>query len=76
MVSPSTVSQVHWPIPASDAGAAGHTARVALLRRSAGFVDDAVLLLLVAWLWPVAILLLGLPLTLFLRFLLEIAQQL
>lgn len=75
MVSPSTVSQVHWSVPASEGGAAGQTARVAL-RRSARFVDDAVLLLLVAWLWPVAILLLGLPLTLFLRFLLEIAQRL
>ena len=39
-----------------------------------GFVDDAVLLLLVAWLCPFVILLLGMPLMLVVRLLLEIAQ--
>jgi hypothetical protein len=45
------------------------------VRKSVGFVDDVVLLLLVAWLCPFVILLLGMPLMLSVRFLLEIAQR-
>jgi hypothetical protein len=58
----------------STEGAAGTSARGAL-RTGVGLVDDAVLLLLVAWAGPIAILLLGMPLMLSVRFLLEIAQR-
>jgi hypothetical protein len=40
-----------------------------------GYLDDAVLLLVAAWLFPVVILLLGAPVALAVRFLLEIAQR-
>ena len=45
------------------------------MRKSVGFLDDAALLLLVAWLCPFVILLLGMPLMLVVRLLLEIAQR-
>ena len=40
-----------------------------------GLLDDAVMLLLVIWLFPVAILLIGMPVVLLVRVLLEIAKR-
>jgi len=58
----------------STEGAAGNSV-TGTLRAGVGLAGDAVLLLLVAWLCPIAILLLGMPLMLSVRFLLEIAQR-
>ena len=74
MVSTSLVSGEPWPSSGSDQGAARSSARIGL-RKTMGFIDDAVLLLVVVWLFPIAIVLLGAIVTLPLRLLLEIVQR-
>ena len=74
MVSTSTVSSERWPNLAGEGVAARNSGRVAL-RKAVGYLDDAVLLLVVAWLFPAVILLLGAPVALAVRFVLEIAQR-
>lgn len=49
---------------------------VGVLRTLAGFVEDAALLLLIVLMIPVSILVIGVPIALFLRVLLEIARRL
>ncbi len=53
-----------------------HDGPPAPLRNILGLVDDAVLLLLVVLLFPLAILLIGTPVALFVRLLIEIARRL
>ena len=81
----SITSDGQWPVPGAE-NAAGRQTRLGVqakpsarrgpLRRILGFVDDVVLLLLVVLLFPLVILLLGSPVALFVRLLVEIAQRL
>jgi len=75
MVSTTAVSDERWPSPANEAGAARDGVKGAL-RKGVGFFGDTVLVLLVVWLFPVAIIVLAAPLMLCVRFVLEIAQRL
>lgn len=47
----------------------------AVRHRALGLLDDVAMVLLVAWLLPVAILLIGMPVVLLVRIVLEIAQR-
>jgi hypothetical protein len=80
----SIASEDRWPVEAEPAaalapGVGAETAprrREKPLRNVLGLLDDAALLLLVALLFPVVILLIGTPLALLVRLILEIAQRL
>lgn len=83
MVSHAVSSDECRPVEAARA-AADHTLGPAaspkvgapsLLRRIAGGLEDAILLLLVVYLFPVAILVVGTPIALLARLALEIASR-
>jgi hypothetical protein len=84
-VTTSIASDGQWPV-----AVAGNTAgrepgisvqakaggRRSSVRKILGLLDDAVWLLLVVLLFPLVILLIGMPVALFVRLLVEIAQRL
>ena len=80
----SIASDGRWAVAAVE-NPAGHERRISgraergdvrrLLRKLVGLLDDAVMLLLVIWLFPLAILLFGAPVALLVRLLIEISQR-
>jgi hypothetical protein len=81
----SIASDGQWPIAVAENAARRGTGisvgatpggRGSPLRSILGFLDDAVLLVLVVLLFPLVILLVGTPVVLFARLLMEIAQRL
>jgi len=84
-VTTSIASDGQWPVPVAE-NAAGRETRISVhakpsgrrspLRRILDLVDDAVLLLLIVLLFPLVILLVGMPVALLVRLLVEIAQRL
>jgi hypothetical protein len=84
-VNTSIASDGQWPVAVAENAAGRETGisvqakphgRRSPLRTVLGLVDDAVLLLLVVLLFPLVILLVGTPVALFVRLLIEIAQRL
>ena len=73
----SIASTERWPI-APRGGVSGIVApggaRQAV-RRLVGLLDDAAFLLLAVWLFPAAVLVVGIPLALLVRLLLEMADR-
>lgn len=81
----SVASDGQWPVAAAENAARRETGltveakphgRRRPLRTLLGLVDDGVLLLLVVLLFPLVILLVGTPVALFVRLLIEIAHRL
>lgn len=81
----SVASDGQWPVAVAE-NAPGRGPGISVqakpgsrrspLRNILGLLDDAVLLLLVVLLFPLVILLIGTPVALFVRLLIEIAQRL
>jgi hypothetical protein len=84
-VTTSIASGGEWPVAAAE-NAIGHKPDISEqatpanrrnpVRNILRLLDDAVLLLLVVLLFPLAVLLVGTPVVLFVRLLIEIAQRL
>lgn len=79
MVTTSIASNEQWPVAAAGNSAVAVEARPAdrtrPLRRLRGLLEDAVLLMLFVLLFPLIILLIGTPIALFVRILVEIARR-
>lgn len=69
----SITSDGQWPVAAVQAKPGSRTS---LLCNILGLLDDAVVLLVVVLLFPLVILLVGTPVALLVRLLMEIAQRL
>jgi hypothetical protein len=85
MVTTSITSDGRWPVVAAETTASREPSvsvhsqpvgRKSSLRKIRGLLNEAVLLLLVVWLFPIVILLVGTPVALFVRLLVEIAHRL
>jgi hypothetical protein len=77
VVRHSIASTERWPISppggVSETAAPGDARTV--VRRILGLVDDAEFLLMAVWLFPAAVLVVGIPLALLVRLLLEMADR-
>jgi hypothetical protein len=83
-MTPSIASEDPWPIAAAETAAALDPGIAAPAKRGApqmpvrtflGLLDDAALLLLIALLFPVLILLIGMPVALLVRLMMAIAHR-
>lgn len=80
-MSQTIAAERHWPV--SPAGGtmrafsegAAPQARTSPLQKSVGRLGDAALLLVAVWLLPLVILLVGLPVVVLVRLVLEIAER-
>jgi hypothetical protein len=81
IVRQSIASVGRWPVGLAErvTGSAGTPAAPggarSLLRKLVGLLDDAAFLLLAVWLFPAAILAVGIPLALLIRLLLDMADR-
>jgi hypothetical protein len=73
-VSTSSASYGRWAVATAETPA-GHKARVGPFHKLLGLLDDALMLLLVIWLFPLVILLVGAPVALLVRLLIEITNR-
>jgi hypothetical protein len=83
-VTTPIASDGQWPVAVVETAAGREPGSIQVkpgsrsspLRNILGFLDDAVLLLLVVLLFPLVILLIGTPVALVVRLLIEVAQRL
>ena len=84
MATTAITSDGRWPVVVAETTASREpnvsvqsqpAGRKSFLRKSRGLLNEAVLLLLIVWLFPIVILLVGTPVALFVRLLIAIARR-
>jgi hypothetical protein len=83
MVTTSITSDGRWPVVVAETASREPNVSVqslpagrkSFLRKIRGLLNEAVLLLVIVWLFPIVILLVGTPVALFVRLLIAIARM-